>query len=95
MKKAALAISGSRGITIDLVQLGPINTERYPADVPYCHELHGHLAIKRHGTPKEVAELVAYLASDAAAFVTGSDVQHRRGLQFLEQDPVPFMRVAR
>jgi len=63
---------GPRGITINLVQPGPIDTERNPGNGPDAQELHGHMAIKRHGTPEEVAGLATYLASDAAAFVTGS-----------------------
>lgn len=63
---------GSRGITANLVQPGPIDTERNPADGPNAAKNRAPLAIGRHGKAEEVAGLVAYLASDAAAFVTGA-----------------------
>ena len=63
---------GSRNITVNLVQPGPIDTERNPANGPHAAENRAPLAIQRHGTAEEVAGLVAYLASDAAAFVTGA-----------------------
>ena len=63
---------GGRGITVNLIQPGPIDTERHPADGPDAVANRTPLAIQRHGTADEVAGLVAYLASDAAAFVTGS-----------------------
>jgi 3-oxoacyl-[acyl-carrier protein] reductase len=63
---------GSRGITANLVQPGPIDTERNPADGPNAADNRTPLAIARHGTAEEVAGLVSYLASDAAAFVTGA-----------------------
>jgi 3-oxoacyl-[acyl-carrier protein] reductase len=63
---------GSRGITVNLVQPGPIDTERNPASGPDAAANRAPLAIQRHGTADEVAGLVAYLASNAAAFVTGS-----------------------
>ncbi|WP_341850170.1 SDR family oxidoreductase [Sphingomonas natans] len=63
---------GSRGITANLVQPGPIDTERNPADGPNAIANRGPLAIARHGTPGEVASLVAYLASHEAGFITGS-----------------------
>jgi 3-oxoacyl-[acyl-carrier protein] reductase len=63
---------GERGITANLVQPGPIDTERNPAEGPNAAANRTPLAIRRHGAPGEVASLVAYLASGDAGFVTGA-----------------------
>lgn len=63
---------GGRGITVNVVQPGPIDTDMNPADGPHSDMMHSLLAIKRHGTAAEVAGLVAYLASAEAAFTTGA-----------------------
>ena len=43
-----------------------------PADGPMRDEMHSFLAIKRHGTPAEVAGMVAYLTGPEAGYVTGA-----------------------
>ena len=63
---------GARGITVNVVQPGPTDTDMNPANGPQAELMRSVMAIKRHGTPDEVASLVLYLAGPQARGVTGT-----------------------
>ncbi|NHO34292.1 SDR family oxidoreductase [Acetobacter fallax] len=63
---------GARGITVNVVQPGPTDTDMNPAEGPLKDIMHGFMAIKRHATGAEIAGLVAYLAGPEAGIITGA-----------------------
>ena len=63
---------GGRGITVNNVQPGPVDTDMNPADGPHSEFMHSFLALKRHGKAEEIAGMVAYLAGPEASFITGA-----------------------
>jgi NAD(P)-dependent dehydrogenase (short-subunit alcohol dehydrogenase family) len=75
----AMAIELAPDVRVNAVCPGPIETDMTrtgaPAGVDY-ERYHADLTqypyLKRIGTPEEVAQAILYLASDAAAFVTGA-----------------------
>lgn len=65
---------GPRGITVNNVQPGPVDTDMNPADGPMAAGMHSFMALQRHGTGDEIAGMVAYLAGPEAGFVTGASL---------------------
>lgn len=63
---------GRRGITVNVVQPGPVDTDMNPADGPMAELLKSGMAIQRYAKADEIAAMVAYLASDEATMVTGA-----------------------
>ncbi len=65
---------GPRGITINNVQPGPVDTEINPATGEFAESLIKLMALPRYGTADEIAGFVAYLASPEAAYITGANL---------------------
>jgi len=63
---------GRDGITVNLVAPGWIPVERH-AGMP-IHKYLADVPLGRMGTPGEVADVVAFLASDASRFITGERI---------------------
>lgn len=63
---------GTRGITVNNIQPGPIDTDMNPATGDFADTLRGIMALPRYGKTEEIAGLAAYLASEEAAYVTGA-----------------------
>lgn len=65
---------GPRGITINNVQPGPVDTELNSATGDFAEMLKGLMALPRYASGAEIAGMVAYLASEEAGFVTGANL---------------------
>jgi 3-oxoacyl-[acyl-carrier protein] reductase len=63
---------GPRGITVNNIQPGPVDTDMNPATGAFADQLRSLLAIPRYAASGEIAALVAYLAGPEAGFVTGA-----------------------
>ena len=65
---------GRRGITVNNVQPGPIDTELNPASGDWAVPQLANTALNRYGNVDEVAALVAFVASPEAAYITGANL---------------------
>jgi NAD(P)-dependent dehydrogenase (short-subunit alcohol dehydrogenase family) len=75
-KSAALEVAGS-GVRINLVAPGPIDTgmlTRFAGTDEVKAALAAGVPLKRVGKSEEIAQVVVFLASDKASFITGTSI---------------------
>ena len=65
---------GARGITANVVQPGPVDTDMNPADGPDAEAARQGLALRRYGHVDDIAAMVALLAGEGGRFVTGAAI---------------------
>jgi 3-oxoacyl-[acyl-carrier protein] reductase len=65
---------GGRGITVNNVQPGPIDTDLNPASGDWAAPQKANTALNRYGTVDEVAALVSFVASPEASYITGANL---------------------
>jgi 3-oxoacyl-[acyl-carrier protein] reductase len=63
---------GPRNITVNVVQPGSIDTDMNPAHGPFGETLRSITALGRYGTVEDIGNVVAFLASAKAQYITGT-----------------------
>ena len=82
--KTAALENAPFGITVNTVLPGVIETDRNAAalsDKVFADNLKAQIPMHRFGTSEECAELIAFLASDAASYITGAEIPIAGGWQ--------------
>jgi 3-oxoacyl-[acyl-carrier protein] reductase len=73
---------GSRGITVNVVSPGPTGTDLFLEDktAEQLQQFAGMSAFGRIGRPPDIADVVAFLASDEAGWVSGQNLRVNGGI---------------
>jgi len=65
---------GSRGITVNNVQPGPIDTDLNPAAGEWAVPQKAATALNRYGRVEEIAAMVAFVAGPESSYITGANL---------------------
>ena len=65
---------GARGITVNVVHPGPINTDMNPANGERAGELVAVLSLPHYGETRDIAGMVAFLAGPEGRYITGASL---------------------
>lgn len=65
---------GARGITVNNVQPGPVDTDMNPDSGDFAGALKAMMALPRYGKVEEIAGFVSYLAGPEAGYITGASL---------------------
>jgi 3-oxoacyl-[acyl-carrier protein] reductase len=71
---------GSRGITVNNVQPGPIDTDLNPAAGEWAVPQKAATALDRYGRVDEIAALVAFVAGPESSYITGANLTADGGM---------------
>jgi NAD(P)-dependent dehydrogenase (short-subunit alcohol dehydrogenase family) len=63
---------GSRGITVNVVEPGPIDTDMNPASGEGAADQARTTALGHYGKPEDIAAMVAHLAGEGGRYITGA-----------------------
>lgn len=69
-----------RGITVNVIEPGPVDTDMNPGDGDNADMMKSMVPLGRFGKADEVAELAAFLASPAAAYISGAHISIDGGM---------------
>ena len=84
LAKTAALENAPFGITVNTILPGVIETDRNAAvlsDAAFAEKLREQIPMHRFGTAEECGELIAFLASDGAAYITGAEIPVAGGAQ--------------
>ena len=65
---------GARGITVNNIQPGPIDTDLNPAAGDWAAPQLANTALKRYGHVNDIAAMVAFVAGPEAGYITGASL---------------------
>src|SRR5712672_976452 len=65
---------GHRGITVNNIQPGPIDTELNPAAGEWAAPQKANTALNRYGSVDDIAAMVAFVAGPEASYITGANL---------------------
>ncbi|HSE58871.1 MAG TPA: SDR family oxidoreductase [Nitrospiraceae bacterium] len=78
--KVAAKELGSRAITVNTIAPGYTETDMLPSDPSFRQMGEQSSPLKRLGTPKDIADVVAFIVSDDARWITGGTIQAGGGV---------------
>ena len=72
---------GPKGITVNVVEPGPIDTDKNPATGDVAKLISSYVATGKYGTVHDIANMVSFLASPKAGYITGAALPVDGGLE--------------